>query len=220
MFCPRCGRPVNAEANFCGGCGLSRVEIEKYLTKTAPQQEAPKAEPAPQPEQPQAEIPPVEIPQYEVPKAENIFTEPESVKDEEPSFAQTEAAKEAASCADNNCTYAYSYKKAESTAAENRNVYTGQNSTQNNVPPAPDAQFQPAKTTPDASAPLSTVDFIWMFVLSALPVVGLIYIIYLAVQNNNTNKRSFARAMIIMALFSLIISLVFGVGVVAAGLLG
>ena len=31
MFCPRCGRAVNAEANFCGGCGLSKAEIERYL---------------------------------------------------------------------------------------------------------------------------------------------------------------------------------------------
>ena len=45
MFCPRCGRAVNDTSNFCGGCGLSRAEIEKYVVKTTPQ-----PEPAPQPE--------------------------------------------------------------------------------------------------------------------------------------------------------------------------
>ena len=31
MFCPRCGRAINENANFCGGCGLSRAEIEKFV---------------------------------------------------------------------------------------------------------------------------------------------------------------------------------------------
>ncbi|MBR2028450.1 MAG: hypothetical protein IKA10_05645 [Oscillospiraceae bacterium] len=211
MFCPRCGRAVNAEANFCGGCGLSRVEIEKYLTKTAPQQEAPKAEPAPQPEQPETEIPKVEIPQYDVPPAETVFAETEPAKSEEPSFAQSEAEKEKQSAyADNNCTYAYSYKKSETAAPQADSTAFGSS----------DAAFHAAQTQPQAEAPLSTVDYIWMFVISSLPVIGLIYIIYLAVQNNNINKRSFARAMLVMTLFAFVISLVFVVGVVAAGLLG
>ena len=29
MFCPRCGRPVSRAANFCGGCGLPKAEIER-----------------------------------------------------------------------------------------------------------------------------------------------------------------------------------------------
>ena len=48
MFCPRCGRAVNENANFCGGCGLSRVEIEKFAAaaniKAEAAQEAPKTE--------------------------------------------------------------------------------------------------------------------------------------------------------------------------------
>ena len=39
MFCPRCGRPVSRTANFCGGCGLPKAEIERM------------SQPAPQPEQ-------------------------------------------------------------------------------------------------------------------------------------------------------------------------
>ena len=226
MFCPRCGRPVNAEANFCGGCGLSKVEIEKYLTKTAPQQpqqaapqpEAPKAEPVfTQPEAVKEEIPQVEIPQYEVPEAETVFAEPEKVKDEEPSFAQTEAAKEAqhTAYADNNCTYAYSYKKAENTASQHSYSGTTANS---NVADAAYTAPQPA-AEPKMETPLTTVDFIWMLVISGLPVIGLIYIIYLAVQDNNTNKRSFARATLIVGIFSIIITFLFVAGVLSAGLL-
>ena len=36
MFCPRCGRPVSRTANFCGGCGLPKSEIERM---TQPQPE-------------------------------------------------------------------------------------------------------------------------------------------------------------------------------------
>ena len=41
MFCPRCGRPVSDTANFCGGCGLPKAEIERMCQV---------ATPAPQPE--------------------------------------------------------------------------------------------------------------------------------------------------------------------------
>ena len=39
MFCPRCGRAVSEKANFCGGCGLSRGEIENYIRMTQPAQQ-------------------------------------------------------------------------------------------------------------------------------------------------------------------------------------
>lgn len=215
MFCPRCGRPVNAEANFCGGCGLSRVEIEKYIKSTAPQQPAAEA-PQPETAEPVAAEPVFTEPEAvktEEPKAaEPVFTEPESVKAEESSFAQTEAPKEAAqpSYADNNCTYAYSYKKADEPKTESQHSYTS----------AADAAYTVAPSAEQTKneAPLSTVDFIWMLVISSLPVIGLVYLIYLAVQDNNTNKRSFARATLIVSLFSIVIALVFAVGVIAAGL--
>ena len=56
-----------------------------------------------------------------------------------------------------------------------------------------------------------------MLVLSSLPVIGLIYIIYLAVQNNNINKRSFARATLIVSLFAFVVAFVFMIGVALAG---
>lgn len=216
MYCPRCGRPVNTEANFCGGCGLSKVEIEKYLQKTQPQQEVQQ----PQPEMPKTE--PV-FTQPEAPKAEPVFTEPEAVKEEtvfeqvketvqeEPSFAETEAAKEAQQKAEytapnyNQYSYTSANSYSQQNTATNANTYT---------PPVEEIKPEIKK-----EVPLSTVDFIWMLVISGLPVIGLIYIIYLAVQDNNINKRSYARATLIIALFSCIIALVFAVGVIAAGLI-
>ena len=45
MFCPRCGRPVSDIANFCGGCGLPKAEIEKAYREKAEQMPAPVAAP-------------------------------------------------------------------------------------------------------------------------------------------------------------------------------
>ena len=202
MFCPRCGRPVNTEANFCGGCGLSKAEIEKYLKNTAPQQpEEVKAE----------EIPAVEIPHYEVPKAETVFEQPaeektivQKIREElEKEDAESAAAEEKADPVQNNCTYAYSYKKAESAQPVQETVA--------------DAQYTCAKPAEkDNAKPLSTIDFIWMLVITGIPVVGFIYLIYLAVQDNNTNKRSYARATLILAALGIVVALVFGVGIAAA----
>lgn len=240
MFCPRCGRPVNAEANFCGGCGLSKVEIEKYLSKTAPQQPAQETPQQEVPQQTVQDVPQQETvlnstvfsepaeekipqPQQDVqqapqqncaPETNHVFWQSEPAKTEEPADekATENSAENTAAYTDNNCTYAYSYKKAESTdcAAHSSN-------TQSTVNTA-DAVFTAAAEEVKKEAPLTTVDFIWMLVLSSLPVIGLIYLIYLAVQNNNINKRSFARATLIVAVFAFVITFVFAIGVAIAGL--
>ena len=242
MFCPRCGRPVNAEANFCGGCGLSRIEIEKYLSKTAPQQpvqEAPQQEVSQQAVQdvPQQETvlnstvfsedaeekipqPQQEPQQSSATETNHVFWQSEPAKSEEPAEKATENTADNATTSaytDNNCTYAYSYKKAESTdcAAHSSNT---QSSTAQNTANTADAVFTAAAEEVKKEAPLTTVDFIWMLVLSSLPVIGLIYLIYLAVQNNNINKRSFARATLIVAVFAFVITFVFAIGVAIAGL--
>ena len=237
MFCPRCGRPVNAEANFCGGCGLSRIEIEKYLSKTAPQQpvqEAPQQEVPQQTVQdvPQQETvlnstvfseaaeekipqPPQGPQQSSATETNHVFWQSEPAKTEEPAEKATENTADNATTSaytDNNCTYAYSYKKAENTdcAAHSSNTQSTANTA--------DAVFTAAAEEVKKEAPLTTVDFIWMLVLSSLPVIGLIYLIYLAVQNNNINKRSFARATLIVAVFAFVITFVFAIGVAIAGL--
>ena len=203
MYCPRCGRPVNPEANFCGGCGLSKVEIEKYLSRTAPQQEV--AEPVVEVAEPVAEpvvepvvevAPQQEAPAEETPVAEPVFAEPEQVKAEDTQPQQ------------NNCTYSYCYKKAE----------PAQPAAESAPKAAEPAVAQTEKPEPKLEKPMSTVDFVCMMLIAAIPVVGMVYIIYLALQNNNTNKRSYARATIIMAAFGLLLSALFALGVASAGL--
>ena len=44
MYCPRCGRPVSDNANFCGGCGLPRAEILKYSRNNSSDNNRQKAE--------------------------------------------------------------------------------------------------------------------------------------------------------------------------------
>ena len=247
MFCPRCGRPVNAEANFCGGCGLSRIEIEKYLSKTAPQQPVQEAPQQTVQNVPQQEVPQQEVPQQETVLNSTVFSEPaeekipqpqqepqqssatetnhvfwqsEPAKTEEPAEKATENTADNATTSaytDNNCTYAYSYKKAESTDCAAHSSNTQSSNAQSTANTA-DAVFTAAAEEVKKEAPLTTVDFIWMLVLSSLPVIGLIYLIYLAVQNNNINKRSFARATLIVAVFAFVITFVFAIGVAIAGL--
>lgn len=207
MFCPRCGRPVNTEANFCGGCGLSKVEIEKYLQKTQPQQDPPKAEPD------FTQPPMAETPVQEAPKAEAVFTETATAAEETPfkatmqeeaSFAEKEAAAEA-------------QPHAEYTAPNySQYGYTSANIRNSTADTAYGQQTQPEIKK---EVPLSTVDFVWMLLISSLPIIGLVYIIYLAVQDNNINKRSFARANLIIALFSFVIAFVFVVGIIAANII-
>ena len=188
MFCPRCGRQLSDTANFCGGCGLSKAEIEKY---TRPAQPAPTVAPAEQTtiadivndadfaaagtvtDQPAETETVVETP----------VTETAPVQETQPAYKAPEA------------SYHYSYV----------------NNTQ------PTQPVQPA--VPAKNENLSTVDFIWMLLISSIPVVGLVYLIYLAIQDNNTNKRSYARATLIIAVFAVVISLVFAIGFLIAGVM-
>ncbi|MBQ6897015.1 MAG: hypothetical protein IJN69_07400 [Oscillospiraceae bacterium] len=190
MFCPRCGRAVNETSNFCGGCGLSRAEIEKYIVKTQPETVQPQPEAAPE----EARTVSWESqPAAEMPKAEN-----------EPCFAEkeiiTEAAKETETA------------KAEKTTDAHQHTYTSAESScaQNSSAQAEYRSAEPVKA--EKSENLSTVDFIWMMIIAGIPVVGLIYLIVLAFQNDNTNKRSYARASLIISIFASIIGMVFVLG--------
>lgn len=186
MFCPRCGRAINETANFCGGCGLSKAEIEKFAQQNIAAQ-------------------PAEETSAQAENAETVYTqttETEAPKAEEAAYAQTAE------------TAAPVYKTPEPEAPKTETV------------PPVYSYGNPQNTADTAhSAPavknenLTTVDFIWMFIISAIPVVGFIYLIWLAVQNNNTNKRSFARATLIISLFSVLITAVFIIGFVVAGII-
>ena len=210
MFCPRCGRAVNDTSNFCGGCGLSRVEIEKYVVKTTPQPEAPKAETvALQPEAVVRENKPAEEAETAT-ATEAAETEiiAEAVKETEEAKAQ----------------YSYTATNSEPQQTYTQTSYTYTEPAKEEAPKAEPAysapKAEPVYTAPKAekSENLSTVDFIWILLISAIPVVGFIYLIYLACQNDNTNKRSYARASLIISAFVVVISIVFGIGFALSGL--
>ncbi|MBE6877842.1 MAG: zinc ribbon domain-containing protein [Ruminococcaceae bacterium] len=209
MFCPRCGRAVNETSNFCGGCGLSKAEIEKYLVKTEAAQ--PQSEPETEPQTVHWESQPAQ----EVPEAEPVKAE--AVK-EEPGFAENEiiceAAKETeAAKAEEPKQGTYSYTASQSGGQYS---YSTSQSTQQSHAQPNYSYTEPVKEAKNEN--LSTVDFIWMMVIAGIPVVGLVYLIYLAFQNDNTNKRSYARASLIMSIFAFIISFVFVIGFMLSGM--
>ena len=202
MFCPRCGRSVSETSNFCGGCGLSRAEIEKYIVKTEPQAEA--AQPQPEVKAEPQTVSWESAPAQEAPKAENFAeTKAEEAKD----IKSTE--------------YHYSYKTATEAQpkAEPGYSYTTADSVQAEPKAEPKAEYSYAEPVKEVkNENLSTVDFIWMMIISGIPVVGLVYLIYLAFQNDNTNKRSYARASLIISVFASVISIVFIIGFMLSGI--
>ena len=223
MFCPRCGRAINENANFCGGCGLSRAEIERFVQTSKVTNEA--AQPA-EPAQPTAAAEPEVI----EPVACEVVAETETVA--EPAAAETvtetvSEAEPAAETAEQTATTETSYKYTAPEGAEYH--YTAQTNPANSTGTTSYTYAQTTSTAaqsttaystekPVKNENLSTVDFIWMMLISSIPVVGLIYIIYLAIQDNNTNKRSYARATLIIALFGTLVGVVFGLGFFIAGL--
>ena len=245
MFCPRCGRAVSETSNFCGGCGLSRTEIEKYIVKT----EAPKAEAEPRTVHWES------APAQEMPKAEPVKTETaEAVKagpaaeaakaEAAPNFAEaeiiadaakeTEEAKARQSAEEStsktyNSAYEYRYTAenirqdnatdTQQTSAENANGYSGETAQPKTEPQQTQPEFSyvpPVKEVKNEN--LSTVDFLWMMIIAGIPVAGLVYLIYLALQNDNTNKRSYARASLIISVFASVISIVFIIGFMLSGI--
>ena len=216
MFCPRCGRAVNEKANFCGGCGLSRAEIENYIRMTQP------AEPA---EEVKAEVPFGTIVNEPVSCTEEdaVVCAENTARDVSPALYETPA-EPAAEPMPESIVDAVADMVEEAKTEEPKAAYTPP------VPPQPQHDYgyntqyaqqeapQPAPQ-PAKNENLSTVDFIWMFIISGIPLVGFIYLICLAVQNNNTNKRSYARATLLVMLFSLVVAVVFAVGILAAGVI-
>lgn len=190
MFCPRCGRQVNETANFCGGCGLSKIEIEKYAqpknnAETVSGDNSECNSTVECNECSSQENTESEINQYsavennvdnqETSSQENTYTQPNT----EASYTQS------------NTDYSYQ--------SRTNNSYTQQNTSQS--------------TISEKNQNMSTVDFIWTIIISGIPIVGFIYLIYLAIQDNNINKRSFARATLIVGAFCILISILFFSGI-------
>ncbi|MEG1862121.1 MAG: zinc ribbon domain-containing protein [Oscillospiraceae bacterium] len=107
-------------------------------------------------------------------------------------------------------------------------AYTRQSSAQNQYsnttgtsygvggyPSYPQAGNRTAQEAFKGEQNLSTVDFVWMMLISAIPFVGFFYLLYLAfVQDNNVNKRSYSRACLIVSIFMSIIGIVFVAGII------
>ena len=187
---------MDCASNFCGGCGLSRAEIEKYIVKTEPQAEA--AQPQPEVKAEPQTVSWESAPAQEAPKAES-FAE---TKAEEPKDIKS-------------TEYHYSYKTATEAQPKAEPSYscTTADSVQAEPKAEPKAEYSYAEPVKEVkNENLSTVDFIWMMVISGIPVVGLVYLIYLAFQNDNTNKRSYARASLIISIFASVIGIVFLLG--------
>jgi len=98
------------------------------------------------------------------------------------------------------------------------------------TPPAPQAagatsqvvlvqppSHPPAGYVPPNREPLTTSAFLGMFILQAIPLVGFILLLVWAFGDVNINKRSFARAVLLLTLvlsaLSVAIFLIFGLGI-------
>ncbi|MEG1050298.1 MAG: zinc ribbon domain-containing protein [Oscillospiraceae bacterium] len=183
MVCPRCGRQVNDNANFCGGCGLSKKEIDAQVAqKAAYTYTEPVFEKAPEKtgevqnfvEQPF----PTDVEFKDVPS--------DTVDPEVQATTQQSASQQSAS---QYCAPQQQY-------------------------PAPN--MQPEKLKDNG---LATVDFVWMMIFTSIPFFGLLYLIYLSfVQDGNTTKRSYARAVLILRGFALAIGVMFIVGFMMVGI--
>ncbi len=211
MFCPRCGRPVSDIANFCGGCGLPRAEIEKAnRVNVAPVENTVK---------PDVDIFDIDS---EISKLENDLSGAVPVVD-----YNTEQAEDTNSITtpsdfirqeikEENINKGETLGFGQSEYSYNRpNHYNYTDKKENTVPPKTTyAQREYEKET-EKDQNLSPADFIWMMLISGLPVIGMLYIFWLAfIQKDNVNKRSYARAVLIITLFSFIMVFVFAMGLI------
>ncbi len=189
MFCPRCGREVRDTANFCGGCGLPREEIIKANNKPITDSDVRNInDTISQLEDDLTGINPVT--DY---TTQNVV----NTNDESENFVQTEMKFEQK---DQESQYAYDNKNHEYDDSNKNNNYTNTN------------DFVKDKYTEETY--VSTTDFIWMAIISGIPIIGIFYVIYLAfIQTGNKTKRSWARSLIIITLFIMLMAFVFGVGI-------
>lgn len=218
MFCPRCGRPVNENANYCGGCGMPKADIIKYLER---QREALKT-PA---------IPPVEIdeikytnaePQHDTEpvSADDYITEAQDITNEIEDFVAREQEEEAHPD--------FEQLLQDVPAAPTQEQYSRPQEEYDNVtePVQERPVYNYAKPIPlsedyapemdEETRTLSTADFLWMLILSGIPVVGLFYLLYQAFSGRNKNKRSFARATLIFGVYAFVLAVVFVMGAAIA----
>ncbi len=212
MFCPRCGRPVSRTANFCGGCGLPRAEIERMAQLVA--------QPEEKPVQPEINDINATLSQLEgdltgVNPVENYTTDVDvNTNNDEISLPETE----------NNETVTLEFEditqqKSQSQYSANAPVHPYYTQAEKTVAQQP-AYTAPVHTQPVKDQNLSTVDFVWMLLISGIPVIGLLYLIYQGfIQQDNVNRRSWARATMIISVFAFVLAMVFYMGLMMTSLM-
>ena len=207
MLCPRCGRTVSETANFCGGCGLPRAEVERLIKMSQPQPEA------------KIDIADVNstIQQLEgdltgINPVENYttFTDVNTNKVDE--IKESDIRLEVNPVVEPAAEQMYTAPEATAVQSEySRNApkhpyYYAQTRVEQPV----EVPAEPAAV----SDSLSTVDFIWMMLISGVPVVGFFYLLYQAfVQKESTTKSAWAKATLIIAVFAALLGLVFSMGI-------
>ena len=81
-------------------------------------------------------------------------------------------------------------------------------------PVYPQAEYKQPEVSVEKDQNLTTVDFIWMLLISGIPVIGFLYLFYTAfIQQDNVNKRSWARATMIVYIFAAVLAFVFSIGI-------
>ena len=223
MICPRCKRPVSDSANFCGSCGLPRAEIERYYRE----QEILRTSDASAPSE-----------------TEDLAERLQRTLDEDNYIINsgTDIPRENTSFEERNRDYLIQFTDGSAdTAGEElrsdpepgepeyseplpdpRETVNGQSAFSAAAPRYPEyaepyyRQEAVPESEPVRDQNLSTVDYVWMLIISAVPVIGILYLIYLGfIQKENVNRKSFGRAMLIVIVFTIILFCVFIAGVIS-----
>ncbi len=214
MFCPRCGRQVNEGANFCGGCGLPRTEIEKMNAARDARMVTPVVTPAPS-------VPSVDL--------NELHSEIEKLeKDLNGSLPVNDYTTDSTADTNTNPQPVSTWQELKNAARED-DAAAGQSDYSYNRPKSPmydtgradratqakpEPEFIPAG---EKNENLSTVDYIWMMLISGIPFVGLFYLIWLGfIQKDNVNRQNYARATLIISVFAMLLAFICAMGIVIA----
>ena len=207
MICPRCKRPVSDSANFCGGCGLPRAEIERFYR----QQELLNIQ------EPKADEADALADDIRSSLDGDNYTINDEVRTDEPAGQEQtgdrRTAFEVKEEPETKEVGSYDPVYAQEQKPTERMSYTY---VPMDPPQAPEFEHTdyegPSVRTEE---PLSVVDYIWMMILSAIPVFGFFYIIYLGFfQKISKSKSNYAKATLIVTVFVFIVITLFLISLV------
>ncbi len=183
MFCEKCGSQLPDDSKFCLNCGAQN-EVAQPV-QDVEQEAAASVDAAPAVSEAAADTKPT-IEQAQAP--EQPKPQPEPVKEEATSPVQ--AAPRPAPQMAPQTAYA---------------PPTGQPYQQ----PIPPTQQYTVEPKPEKITPLPTWKFIGMFILTGIPIVGLIMVLVWSFGGSfNRNTKSFGRAILILGIIGLVLSII------------